>query len=205
MATRTNAKELLIAALNNDFLAEGFAEFLQTPLPEFDTAEMTVEEAIIQEGMLSRHLNAIFTSFAGLFPLEIPLRMGQKNATQQALLLASLQATRSVGNYYLDDAKAAAEAINAKMEEITPDDGTVEIPVNVLQELSAAAAGLVGVLKQQSEESVTTLLDMAESFALGVVELAGETAEGAVDISASVLRGLRSISRSLVNALSGEE
>ena len=205
MATRTNAKQMFVDALNKDFLAEGFATFLEVPLPEFNADSMTAEQAIIEEGKLSRHLNTIFTLFEGLFPLEIPLRMGQKNVVQQGMLLASLQANRTVGHYYLDDAKAAAEAINAKMEEITPEEGTVEIPGSVLQELCAAAAGLVGVLEQESAETVTTLLDVAESFYLGVTDLAGDAGEEAQEVSAAVLRGLRSLSRSLVNALSGDE
>jgi hypothetical protein len=52
MATRTNAKEMLIAALNSDFLPEGFADFLETPLPAFDNTPMDVGTSIEWEGKL---------------------------------------------------------------------------------------------------------------------------------------------------------
>jgi len=201
MATRTNAKELLIQALNTDFLPEGFAEFLQTPLPEFDTAAMTVEEAIMWEGQLSRYLCAVFTAFVGLYPLEIPLRMGQKNATQQGMLLAALQATRTVKAYYTGDFEAQAGAIKEQIEGVQPVDGKISIDEEFWQGIYRGVGELLAAFKASPDASE------AWFDAIQTAEVIAETMDGIADdlsnIAESTWRNLTSLSRLLLSDITG--
>ena len=151
MATRTNAKKMFVDALNQDFLAEGFAEFLEIPLPEFDNTTMDAEAAIIWEGKLSRHLCTIFTLFEGLFLMEIPLRIGQRNATQQGMLLAALEASRKVGaNYDLELQKASLD-LKEKIESVPRDNDPVEVNAGLWEEIYYQAGELLNALEANPE------------------------------------------------------
>jgi methyl-accepting chemotaxis protein len=202
--TRTNAKAMLIDALNADFLPKGFAEFLDVELPEFDYGEMDSEESFVWEGKLARHLCTIFTLFEGLFLLEIPLRIGQKNATMQGMLLAALQATRTVGAYYSGEVGAAAQALNAKMESVTPVDGKVTLDSGFFAQLRAAAAEVVAAIKQSADalgETADAVLDTAEALADGLGAIATDPVETAIEIEEGAWRILKSVSRAIVAML----
>jgi hypothetical protein len=198
--TRTNAKEMLINALNADFLP-GFAEFLDIPLPEFDPSDMDVDAAIQWEGKLSRHLCSIFGSFAGLFPLEIPLRIGQKNATMQGMLLAALQATRTVGAYYTGELEAQAEELKTQIESVKPVDDNVAISEEFWQQIYAGAGTLLAAFKASPEAAE------AWGDAIQIAQVITETMNGMTDdlgnIKASTWMSLTSLSRLLLSNIQG--
>ena len=78
-------------ALNAD-LPEGIAGLLDKAIPEAPSVTVTdVDSAIIAQGILAAYLLDVFDTFRGLTPIELLLRIGQKNATLQAALLAGLE------------------------------------------------------------------------------------------------------------------
>ena len=201
MATRTNAKQMFVDALNKDFLAEGFATFLEVPLPEFNADSMTAEQAIIEEGKLSRHLNTIFTLFEGLFPLEIPLRMGQKNATQQGMLLAALEATRTVGAYYSGDLEAQAEELKTQIESVQPVGENVSISEEFWQQIYTDAGTLLVSLKSpQYAEIAFDAIELAQTIVGFLDTMVDRPLEA---IKASTWRSLTSLSRLLLTNIQG--
>jgi hypothetical protein len=202
MATRTNAKKMLIDALNQDFLAEGFADFLEIGLPEFDNAEMDVNAAIIWEGKLSRHLCTIFTLFEGLFPLEIPLRMGQRNATQQGMLLAALQATRTVGAYYNTDLAAAADTLKETIEGVTPVNGQVVVDAGLWENIYYQAGELLQALGADQH-----VVDVGQDI-IQAAQVMSDTILNnfidAVTVTESVLTNVKSLARWVAAHLGAE-
>ena len=202
--TRTNAKKMLVDALNNDFLPKGFAEFLEVELPAFEKEEMDEAESLSWQGNLAKYLCDVFAMFEGLFLLEVPLRIGQKNATMQALLLAALKATRTVGAYYSGEVGAAAQALNAKMESVTPVDGKVTLDSGFFAQLRAAAAEVVAAITQSAEalgETAEELLDTAEALVDGLGAIATDPVETAIEIEEGAWRILKSVSRAIVAML----
>ena len=208
MATRTNAKQMFVDALNKDFLAEGFAKFLDVPLPEFDNTAMDAGAAIEWEGKLSRYLCQVFTLFEGLFPLEIPLRMGQKNATQQGMLLAALEATRTVGHYYSGDIQAAATAIKDQLEGFPATNSPVQISREEMERLQFGGLTLKEMIESETLESEFLggdVIHYVESLNKGIGEAMGNIVDDIVTLSAEALRNLTSISRLIWNTVVGED
>jgi len=206
--TRTNAKKMLVDALNNDFLPKGFAEFLEVELPAFEKEEMDEAESLSWQGNLAKYLCDVFAMFEGLFLLEVPLRIGQKNATMQALLLAALKATRTVGAYWSGDLVAKAEELKTGIESQVAVDGKVTIEKGFWDQLRAASQEVVAAIKQTADaagDTAVTALDFAESLSQGLIGIATDPVETAIEVSEGTWMILRSLSRALVNALSGDE
>lgn len=86
-------KDDFISALNE--LPAGIKAFLTTEIPIAGTPlEMPADsdEAIIRQGEFATALfNLIFHTFGGLTPIELLLRIGQKNEVLQGILLSGLE------------------------------------------------------------------------------------------------------------------
>lgn len=84
-------KEDFLSALNES-LPKGVSGFLDREIPDAPEVVVdSVDSAIIASGILSKYLLDLFHAFGGLTPVELLLRIGQKNATLQAALLAGLE------------------------------------------------------------------------------------------------------------------
>lgn len=203
--TRVDAKSSLLNALDNAFPATGFAEFLQTALPEIDTSEMDVEESLSWQGILARYLCAVFAKFNGLFPLEIPLHIGQHNAVSQALLLASLQATRTVKAYYDTDLQAAAQELKESIEGVTPgEDGNVTVDPDVWEQIYYKAGEILQTLGANPDaiEDTKDLIQIAQvltdTIINNFIDIASDTAP------ADALSNVKSLARWLATQLGVE-
>jgi hypothetical protein len=77
----------------DDMLPDGVKNFAETAIPELlsITALSTVDEAIIAQGILAYNLNLILKQFEGFTLIDLILHIGQKNAVNKAIMLASLE------------------------------------------------------------------------------------------------------------------
>lgn len=92
-------KEDFLTALNES-LPEGILELLEKEIPEAPSVTVSdVDSAIIANGHLAKYLLDLFNTFKGLTPVELLLRIGQKNATLQAAFLAGIEYTKGEGEY----------------------------------------------------------------------------------------------------------
>lgn len=84
-------KEQFLQAL--DEVPGGIANFTETAIPTLATISdpSDVDSAIIAQGKLAYNLNLILKEFEGMTPIELFLRIGQRNTVVKALLLAALQ------------------------------------------------------------------------------------------------------------------
>lgn len=84
-------KEAFLQAL--DEVPEGISEFTDRPIPAFSVVGWPedVDAAIIAQGQLAANLNILLKTFEGLTPVELLLRLGQRNEVMKAMLLAGLQ------------------------------------------------------------------------------------------------------------------
>jgi hypothetical protein len=192
--SRSNAKKMFVEAVNNDLPAEGFSEFLKIKLPEFDNSSMEEEDAIIWEGKLSRHLCSIFALFKGLFPLEIPLRIGQRNAALQGLLLTALEATRQVPAYYDTNLQAAAQTLKEQIESVTEgDDGQVPVDQEFWENIYYQAGELLQALGANPDaiEDSKNIIQAAQVL----TDMIMNNFIDAVSVEISVLTNVRSMAR----------
>lgn len=84
-------KEDFLAAIN-EALPEGISGLLDKEIPEAPSVTVTdVDSAIIATGHLSKYFLDLFNTFKGLTPVELLLRIGQKNATLQAGVLIATE------------------------------------------------------------------------------------------------------------------
>lgn len=92
-----DAKELLLEALNTD-LPAGVLNFLLTECPAVDaiSTPSDVESAIIAQGTFCANMNKYLAAFAGLTPIELFLRIGQKSSTLQEIALAGIVLAKDV-------------------------------------------------------------------------------------------------------------
>jgi hypothetical protein len=98
-----------LEALQTDIPA-GVASFLETPFGDFTEIAVptTKDESIIACGKLSAHLNNfLLMPFAGLTPVELLLRIGQKNPVLISSLLSGLELISGGGGKF--DVIAPAE------------------------------------------------------------------------------------------------
>lgn len=73
-------------------LPEGVLGLLEVAIPEAPSVTISdVDSAIIAQGILAKYLLDLFDTFRGLTPIELLLRIGQKNATLQSALLAGIE------------------------------------------------------------------------------------------------------------------
>jgi hypothetical protein len=81
-----------LSELNAD-LPDGVGGLLDKAIPAAPSVATPtdVDSAIIAQGVLAKYLLDLFDTFRGLTPIELLLRIGQKNATLQAALLAGLE------------------------------------------------------------------------------------------------------------------
>jgi len=86
-----NAKQALIDALNST--VPGIDDFIGTPIPELEeiTSTFDADNPTQNNEILAYNVNKILKTFEGLIPVELILRIGQKNETIQAMLLAGLE------------------------------------------------------------------------------------------------------------------
>jgi hypothetical protein len=84
-------KDSLLTALNT--LPDGIQEFLAVALPEIESISVptTTDDAIIAQGVLAANINTWMEAYVGLCPIEMLLRIGQKNEALQCLLLSALE------------------------------------------------------------------------------------------------------------------
>lgn len=76
-----------------DFLPEGLAEFLDTPIPSIGsiTSPSTVDEAIMAQGQLAKNINDILKAFEGLHLIKIFMHLAQHNEVLQLIGGATVQ------------------------------------------------------------------------------------------------------------------
>lgn len=84
-------KDQFIQAL--DEVPEGISEFTSRAIPTFPVVGWPedVDAAIIAQGQLAANINILLKTFEGLTPVELLLRLGQRNDVMKAMLLAGLQ------------------------------------------------------------------------------------------------------------------
>ena len=198
---RTTAKAMLIDALNQD-LPDGVRKFLSVPLPKFTYESMDEETSLSWQGNLAKYLCNVFTPFEGLFPVEIPLRIGQKNATMQGLLIAALKATREVGFYYSDDIIATATALSGQIEAL-PSDVSVEITQDEIRLMIDNGRTLKLLIDQEGVEVSGALVDSVKSLFDELTGLGDAVVEEVVKISAEANRNMKSLVRSIYTTITG--
>lgn len=84
-------KDQFLQAL--DEVPEGLTGFTTKVIPSLESfsSPSDVDAAIIAQGKLAYNLNLILKEFEGMTPIELFLRIGQRNTVVKALLLAALQ------------------------------------------------------------------------------------------------------------------
>lgn len=84
-------KEDFLQAL--DEVPAGLTEFTDRAIPTFPVVGWPedVDAAIIAQGQLAANINILLKTFEGLTPVELLLRLGQRNEVMKAMLLAGLQ------------------------------------------------------------------------------------------------------------------
>ena len=82
-------------------LPSGVLDHADTPLPTAPTVSTptTVDEAIIAQGVLSKYLLDVFAAYDGFTLVDLILHIGQRNAVNKAMLLASIQARDKGGKH----------------------------------------------------------------------------------------------------------
>lgn len=94
-------------SVKDDFLdglnasPSGVEQYLETPIPSPPACSPPedVDAAIIANGLLSCYLLDVFRAFAGLTPVEMLLRIGQRSNTAQALLMSALEYVQAVSDF----------------------------------------------------------------------------------------------------------
>ncbi|MGD9125756.1 MAG: hypothetical protein PVH19_00120 [Planctomycetia bacterium] len=83
----------------NGMLPDGVVGAAEKPIPAAPTIETptTEEAANIAQGVLAKYLLDFFNTFEGLTPVDLILHIGQRNAVNKALLLASIEQTSDKG------------------------------------------------------------------------------------------------------------
>lgn len=84
-------KDQFLQAL--DEVPEGISGFTDRAIPTFPVVGWPedVDAAIIAQGQLAANINILLKTFEGLTPVELLLRLGQRNEVMKAMLLAGLQ------------------------------------------------------------------------------------------------------------------
>ena len=87
----SNARQAFIDELNST--VTGIDDFIDTPIPVLTeiTTSFDADNPTRNNEILAYNVNKILRAFQGLTPIELILRIGQKNETMQAMLLAALE------------------------------------------------------------------------------------------------------------------